>query len=210
MPAVSDTLICNLALSMIGSARILSMGDQTPESEACLLHYDMVRDEVLRLHPWNFAIKRTTLTESDTDPLYGWAIQYELPEDCLRVLAVNDVNENQDPPRWVVEGKKLLTNDDSARIRYIFRNTNCAQYDVTFVQALAVRLSAVIAKRITNSDTIAAQQYQLFEAEYGPNARLTDLKESRPKVVPPWVRSGVVKARGQGWPRHDWGDFIEG
>lgn len=210
MPVVNDTLICNLALSMIGASRILSMQDKTKEAEACLLHYDVTRDEVLRAHPWNFAIARTELTATE-EPLFGWNAAFILPSDCLRVLDLNDISATADPPAWTVEGRRLLTNDtDSARIRYIFRNENCIEYDATFIQAFAVRLSATIAKRITNSDSIAAQQFQLYEAEYGPQARLSDLKEHKSKVIPPWVRSNVVKSRGQGWPRHDWGDFVAG
>lgn len=58
--------IYNAALRLLSIARITS-AEQTAESneQARVLNdlYEMVRDEVLASHPWNFAIKRATLTE---------------------------------------------------------------------------------------------------------------------------------------------------
>jgi len=73
--------ICNLALGKLGAARIISLTEASPEANACSIHYEQTRNEVLRAHRWNFAITRATLTELASAPEFGWAHQYQLPND---------------------------------------------------------------------------------------------------------------------------------
>lgn len=53
--------LCNVALGHLGEARIAALSDATAAARACSLHYAPVRDEVLRSHRWNFAMKRVLL-----------------------------------------------------------------------------------------------------------------------------------------------------
>lgn len=55
--------IANLALSHVGSSnRITALdGVGSEENRQCFLHYVPARNAMLAAHPWNFAIKRTTL-----------------------------------------------------------------------------------------------------------------------------------------------------
>ena len=58
--------ICNQGLRLLGVTRIVQadLTDETNEQARILNDvYDMIRDEILVAHPWNFAIKRATLTE---------------------------------------------------------------------------------------------------------------------------------------------------
>lgn len=50
--------LCNVALAHLGEARIGAVGEGTAAARACALHYAPVRDEVLRSHRWNFALRR--------------------------------------------------------------------------------------------------------------------------------------------------------
>lgn len=58
--------LCNLALGHLGEAVITDINASTTAARACLLNYGPTRDEVLRSHRWNFAIKRARLTQSFT------------------------------------------------------------------------------------------------------------------------------------------------
>ncbi|MDP2218541.1 MAG: hypothetical protein Q8J68_14785 [Methanolobus sp.] len=51
--------ICNLSLSRIGSARVENIAEKEDVNLPVL--YEQVRDELLVLHPWKFALKRTRL-----------------------------------------------------------------------------------------------------------------------------------------------------
>jgi hypothetical protein len=60
--ATSVEAICNSALIKVGSKQITSISDANKRAELCTLMYPKVRDKVLKSHPWNFAIKRKSLS----------------------------------------------------------------------------------------------------------------------------------------------------
>ncbi len=57
----TDLDICNRALSRLGLVRISAMAEDTKNGRACNAGWPFVRDEVLRLHPWNSVTQRTEL-----------------------------------------------------------------------------------------------------------------------------------------------------
>lgn len=209
MPS-GETNICNLALGRLGSSRILDIAENSTEARACALQYPILRDELLRMHRWNFATKRETLTAIVAAPAFGWGKQFALPSDCLRVHQLNGWEENQEPRKWEIEGKYLLTDDTAAQIRYTARVTDPAQFDALFVSALACMLAARIAKDVTGSATMGAEALQEFERILKPNAQIIDSQESRRKRKREWVESDLVKSRQANslTTGHDWGIFI--
>lgn len=57
--AQSDLAVSNLALALIGAKKITALNDTTTkEAIACNDYVDQCKKAVLRMHPWNFAIKR--------------------------------------------------------------------------------------------------------------------------------------------------------
>ncbi len=61
----TSTTICNQALDALGKPHITALGvDGTLEDDLCNAAYEEVRDEVLRLHPWNVITKRIVLGEN--------------------------------------------------------------------------------------------------------------------------------------------------
>ncbi|WP_338285174.1 hypothetical protein [Luteolibacter sp. LG18] len=58
---MTKTEISNLALSRLGARRVVDVdADTTPEARSCALHFNVVRDDLLRRHHWNFALARKT------------------------------------------------------------------------------------------------------------------------------------------------------
>jgi len=55
----SSVGIANVALSKIGAQRIVAFNENTENARLLNAIYGTIRDEVLRAHPWNFAIKRS-------------------------------------------------------------------------------------------------------------------------------------------------------
>lgn len=193
--AASETTICNLALGKLGARRIIALDEESTEARACLLHYAETRDEVLRHHRWNFAIKRETLVELAIPPAFGWSIQYELPTDCLRVFELNGWNPARRPGLWEIEGNLLLTNETEAKIRYISRVTDCNFFDSIFVEALTLKLASKIAMPINGSPNMQGQFLGEYEKVTGARARRTDAFESNPLRRPAWQNSDLVMAR---------------
>jgi hypothetical protein len=62
--ATNSVEICNSALTLIGTRKIVALSDPSVEARECNSNYDKCRKATLRDHPWNFATKRKVLTTS--------------------------------------------------------------------------------------------------------------------------------------------------
>lgn len=193
--SASETTICNQALGKLGVPRIIDLDEESTAARACRLHYAETRDEVLRHHRWNFAIRRTELVKLDTNPEFGWAYQYELPTDCLRLFEVNGWDVARRSGFWEIESRMLLTNASPAKVRYIARIEDANKFDSLFVEALALRLAGKISMPITGSSDMAEKYLNEYEKVTGPRARRTDAFECRPLRVPAWRESDLVYSR---------------
>jgi len=132
---MTDVQICNLALARIGGPRIVTIGESTVAGEACDLFYANTYDMALRAHDWKCAIKRASLAQNATAPIFGWDYGYALPPDCLRVIEMNKQDYGFD-----VEGRNLLTDETTAKIRYVSRVTT-GTLDPLCVQSIYVHLA---------------------------------------------------------------------
>ena len=93
--------IANSALIKLGASRIASFSENTPEARLMTDRYDNIRDSLLRSHPWNFAVKRSSLTRITTVPEYGYAYKYLIPSDSLRILnIINNMYQSTDYTTW--------------------------------------------------------------------------------------------------------------
>ena len=173
MPSVTD--ICNLALGRVGESRIASLADDTKQARACNASYEHVRDEVLRSHPWNSVIARASLAKLATSPPFGYDDEYQLPADCLRVVEVYDTRLP-----WVVEGRKLLSDEGSPlSVRYVRRETDPNQYDPMLVSAIAARLAIELCEELTQSNTKRERSLVEYERILS-RARSADGQEQSP------------------------------
>lgn len=153
MPStLTITEIANLALSKLGPGGGYLTDFETDDSEAAdalRRVYVAIRDEVLETHPWRFAQRRTNLAADPVAPDWGYAVQYALPEDCLRVLAIEPGLQP-----FIVEGDRLLSDATAPLyIRYLAKITDTSKFSPTFVAALAARLADEICEVITKSTT---------------------------------------------------------
>jgi hypothetical protein len=65
--AQSSLECANIALTKIGAAKITDLSDTTETAITANLCIDPCKKDLLRLHPWNFAVKRTLLRPTETD-----------------------------------------------------------------------------------------------------------------------------------------------
>ena len=133
MPSTVD--IANFALNNLGASNITTLDENSKAARIINQRYDAVRDAVFRAHPWNCLIRRAQLAQETDTPVFGYAKQYALPTEpfCLRVLEFSNgslsypqdnMTSNTGGPVFVIEGRKLLTDEGTARIKYIGRVTD--------------------------------------------------------------------------------------
>lgn len=156
----SNIQIANLAITMLGGARIISFDDDTTEGRAMKATFDLVRLSELRAVRWNFAMARTTLPKLSSVPAWGYSFEYNVPTDFLALRQVNDFvvplgfNQGRDmnDAPYQLEGRKILTDFDSPlKIRYTKDVSDPTQFDALFVQSFAMRLGIVNCETITQS-----------------------------------------------------------
>jgi hypothetical protein len=206
----SDVEICSLALTRIGHLPVMSLtgGASAPKAETlCALHYPICRDALLRSHPWNFAIMRSTLAQDSTTPNHEFDYRHALPSDCLKVLRTSweasgftgaavygfpgqSGYANETIP-YRIEGRYLLTNESTVSIEYIARITDVAQFDDMFVDVLAQRIAAEIAMPLTDNASLMQGIWKIY-AEKLAEARTNDAQEGTPRAIvdlSPWIQA---------------------
>lgn len=174
----SETDICNQALLKVGAKPpIGTLGEDSENARLCNTFYASVRDAVLRSHPWNCAIHRTTITAIVATPDSDWDHQYQLPANpyCLRVLQVGSFVDQ--PTRWTIEGRRILTNENSPPIVYIKRITDTNEFDSLLLDALVLKLAIKIAMPLTKKDNIVKSLVDELEGISLPEARSIDGQE---------------------------------
>lgn len=147
----SKVEICNRALQKVGAERITSLTEDSNNARACNVLFESVKLAELRLHPWNFAIKRAQLAASATPPVFGRPNSYPLPADFVRLLPpYPEMNFND--LDWQIEGKAIYTFDNAPLpIRYIYDVTDPNEMDVLFRESLAAKLAVELAEELTQS-----------------------------------------------------------
>lgn len=196
MPStLSDTEICNLALGKLGPGGgflVDLASDDTVQGEALRRVYVGIRDEVLEAHPWTFAQARAALSADVLAPTWGYAYQYTLPAEFLKILAIEGLtNVETSSAAYVIEGVKLLSDYVAPlNIRYLARVTNTGLFSPTFVAALSARLADEVCETITKSTT----RRQNLQTEYLLKlklARRSDQMGRAPQRAPDgaWVDS---------------------
>jgi hypothetical protein len=199
MTLSSVTDICNLALGHLGEARVESLDEDNLASRACSLHYAAARDQVLRSHRWNFAQGRVALEQLSEEPAFGWRYQYTLPVDCLRVLEFNGTEMGDViSEEFIVEGRRLLTNAETAKLVYTRRIEDVSEFDALFVEALALKLGVLLSETIRGSTGKTGELLSTYERVTAPLARRVDANEGRRRKGLLPMNSLAVRARGCG------------
>jgi len=147
MPSVVD--ICNRALDKLGQNPITSLDDGNTAANLCTRVWPITRDQVLREHPWNFAVKRIVTAPSLTSPPWGFNYQHPIPSDCLRIIELQDVKADE----YQIENKNILTDYDTLHLRYIYRVEDPNKFDSLFADLIATRMAFEMCEGLTQSTT---------------------------------------------------------
>jgi hypothetical protein len=162
----TETAVVNMALSKIGSKRLVNLDtDTSVEAEQCNLHYDQTRDALLRSYWWNFAAGRLQLVASwvtgtvYTTDQYAWSssILYKcsiahtasalFATDLAAVkwVAVTDRPEVQFGYRYDLPA-------DFLRFREFYDNVDSYAIEQGYILTDETDVGIVYTKKITNSE----------------------------------------------------------
>lgn len=178
--------ICNQALYLLGANSITALDDDTRVASLCNLIWPEVRDSVLSEHPWNCCIVRDELSRDTETPEFEYSYQYALPTDpyCLRVIStdMDDFvdSDGQAAYPWEIEGRFLLIDTATVKIKYISRVTDVTKYPPKLVTALAAKMASELAFPVTKNVNLGNQMEALYQRKLA-DAKMNDAQEGTPK-----------------------------
>ena len=161
---MTDIQICNLALARLGDSRITALTDATAQAQYCSLFYAQTLEELQAEFDWQFCRKQVNLT-SGTAPLTGYSTQYALPADFIRAIRLGSIDASENFGSWEIVGTNLHTNIASpVALDYIALITTPASFPAIFVEALSMKLAAVLAMPLTGSKELFTQSVDIYAA----------------------------------------------
>ncbi len=174
----TETDLANYALAHLGEARISAISGTDAVSRRCNEFVGPTIDEVLCSTRWNCATKRATLSELASTPEHGLGHQFQLPGDFLRLLELNGEEwEGSDQYFERENGQVLVTDEDSAKIRYLAR-IGVAEMDPLLKECVALKLAAKLAVPLKGKEEAQAQQLALYNRAL-KRAAATDAVETK-------------------------------
>ena len=148
--------IANWALALIGEKRLSSLSDDSANAENILAAWDLLRDRAIKRSAWKCHLERTSLAADSDEPSWGFAYQYSLAGDVVRVL---QVGETYPPPElsdyitadnalYRIEGRKIVTNLGAPlKVKWLVNSNAIGEWDSSFCQILAADLAEHLAPR---------------------------------------------------------------
>ncbi|MND14235.1 hypothetical protein D3C80_44200 [compost metagenome] len=147
----SSVSICSNALLALGANPINSFDEASENARLCSNLYLTVRDDLLRKHPWNCAVKRVVLSPETTSPAFGFSYRFPLPGDVIRILSVGN---EYDDVRYRIENGRVMANENVVYLRYIFRNEDESSWDAALVNLAEAFMTAKLAYAVTGSASL--------------------------------------------------------
>jgi hypothetical protein len=169
----SQIEIINRAIILLGAEPITSLSEGTVQQVAATSQWDTTRKSLLRDHPWNFAIKQSTLSPVAGVSHVGYIHAFKIPSDSLRILTVAQNGTNVD---FRNRSNYLFTNSNPVTVDYIYDEADPIYWDALFVNVFAYKLASDIGYALTKSQTSANAMYELYERAL-KKARYVDSSE---------------------------------
>lgn len=140
--------IANIGLTEVGERLITSLDDATNVPVLAKANIFLCRDQVLRRYWWDCAKKRVTLSPMTEAPAFGYSYQFSLPSDWLKTRYVwPDYEDN-----YTQEGKKLLSDEDSLNLSYIYRVEDPRELDELCAEAIGLYFAQRVAFRLQQDE----------------------------------------------------------
>ena len=198
----SVVAICNAGLRKVGASTITSLTQGTKNANFCNDRYADLRDALLELHPWNFAMKRVKLAQTTATPVIKFDETYALPADFLRAGSVFDSDEGFGIVDHKVEDNTIVCSSEEVWLLYVSLITDPNKMTPLFREALACSIAVEAATALVESGTLHDRMVVQFDKSVR-RARSSDAMGDLPDRMPvgSWVtsRSGRIDSRRWTW-----------
>jgi hypothetical protein len=192
MPSVTDMV--NVSLRLIGQTPISSLTDGSTTANVMDDLYTEARDQLLRMHNWNFATKRSKLAQSSTAPPFEFDYAYPLPSDWIRTVSAHDNDAGYGGLLYRMEfvgsQRVIVCNSDQVYLRYVYQVSDANLMTPDFRECLEILLARNGALAIASSNVMFDTYDKKFKQVLA-RARSTDSMGSYPEMRPKgsWAKS---------------------
>lgn len=196
---MTKTEIANIALRRARENRLNGDVDasSTPNAELIRDLWTQTSQLVLKAVRPSFAQKQAVLTQLTTAPEFEWDHAYQLPTDFIEVVRMNGLNYGEVEDAYdVLSDRRLVTDEDTVSLTYIFDETDYTRWDSEFVEAFALKMAYEIANENRGSQDLISNLVTLYE-----KARSEASAGSGNTRKDPSIRERVL--RGSSWTRND-------
>jgi len=192
--------IANAGLRKVGANTITSFTQGTVNANFINDRFDEMRDSLLEMHQWNFAVKRVKLAQLTATPAIKFDYAYSLPADYIRAISVHDSNEGQVVVDHKIEDNKVLCSSDEVWMVYVSRVQDPNKMSPLFREALSNYIAVEAATSIAESRTLAEQAQSHFEKSLR-RARSADSLSDLPDRMPTgsWLRDRTGRNAERKW-----------
>lgn len=184
----TGTDIVNAALLRIGAQTISSFEENSTRARKVKLSYPQARRNIIRLHNWDCATKRVTLSATTTAPSFGYSKTINLPNDFLKVKSVNQSS-------YTLEGSTILCDSQSIELIYLFDNQNVKTWDATLAEAVILKLAGELAQSLASNVSLSERLKGELE-RHVRRARAVDSQQTPSQSLDLGESSTLISARG--------------
>ena len=139
------------ALIELGEKPIADLEDGTDVSNIVINVYDGFKQFILSKYNWSFTLKRVQLARLSTAPVFGYKYSFQIPSDCLNIIAVYDSAQSgvdnlafQD---WQKTYQQIESNAEALWLLYqcdVSETDFPAYFQEAFIMCLAEKLCMAI------------------------------------------------------------------
>jgi hypothetical protein len=190
-----------MALGWLGQSSISSLFEASTTAQLCNLNYDEARKAVLEEGIWSFAQKRFHVATPSVkdDNMWGSGFYFLVPNGMLRIREIYDSPDMADVNHnWTVEGAYIVADKPEIWGVGVYNVEPVSNMSAAFRSALAARLAAEIAIPITQSQTLAADMWNLYEDKLN-RAAVIDASQSRRAITHGRGRMSTARYTGPAW-----------
>lgn len=177
----SVTAIVNRCLVALGEPTITSLQEvDNPAATKANAIFTSVRDSVFEMHLWNSTRKLATLAQLTTTPTWGYAKEYQLPSDFIRLVSIKDQSIHQQG--FQIQGRKFLTDATATSIEYVARIEDPNDMSPLLKECISWALAVELAVPITGKTSLRQEMRNTLDKTLG-EARHSDATQNNPDVI---------------------------
>lgn len=197
--SITNTDICNMALSHIAVGGIISMDESSEAAKQCKIHYEHTRRRMLGMYNWNFAARETKLALLD-ETVPGFAYAYAYPEECLKIYYVYEEGmapyKEENPRDYRIAAitgvrRAVITDVEKAWCSYTADIKNPDMMSEEFIDGFSHLLASNIAMALTGNANLMQTNLQLAQMSVA-QAKWESVVEAQRRTRYP---EGYVRAR---------------